>query len=138
MGCAEFAQTARVPVIGLLILFVPGVPSEAAKQKRRPPPAAAGLFPPAPPNRSSLTGEKIKLTWDDFTRRESPPSGQRKTSDIHSLAYTLASYQMSNSLQWTQQTARSPTDWRISAVNVDVKILTDRSWVRASVIPHRK
>lgn len=129
----------RLVIVGLMILCLHGVPSALAKQKR-PPPRPANPFIPTPSStsKSSLTGEKVTLTWDDFNRRESSPEGQRKSSDIHSLAYTLASYQIGTSLQWTQATARAPKIWRLSTVNAEVKLRTDRSWVLGSLFPTEK
>jgi hypothetical protein len=133
----SFASSHRLPtllLVGMLISSLAGVSLVAAKQKPRPPKPGASFSPPSSTNnKSSLTGEKVTLTWDDFTRRESPPSNQRKSAEIHSLAYTLASYHIATSLEWTQLTARSPRIWRISAVNLQVKIQADRSWVRESL-----
>jgi len=78
---ASLARPYQLPallVIGLLFFLISDGRSAGAKQKRRPPAPAANVLPPPPPtSKSSLTGENVKLTWDDFTRLESPPDAQR-------------------------------------------------------------
>src|SRR5262249_40104923 len=120
-------------VVGFLLNAVPST-SLAQKQKRpsvqpRPPANEAASFP----TKSKLTGENLTLSWDHFKHLASPPIGKAIASGVHSLAYTMASFNISTSYEWTQESPFAPRIWRIGAVVVEIKMRDDLSWVRESL-----
>lgn len=134
----SLARPLKLPLLLFagLLPCLPALPAEAANQKKRPSPQpASSIDPPAASNKSKLTGDKVMLAWDDFNRLESPPGGRQKSAEIHSLAYTLASYRMASLHEWRQASPVAPRIWRISSVTMEIALQDDRSWVRASLFP---